>query len=233
MSVDWPTVFAGMKTVLDPLAASSWPIAFGVGVFALRQPIARLLDRIKTVSGWGASLDIAPKQDALQHQQDGVEGTSVVPAQIDPTAMPAADPVFDSMDRGLMDTLDKVLPGNDALKLAWAVRQRSISEANRIHETHYRMIFGSQIRALITLNQAVQGEVSTFERFFNEQVLADPANAGIHQGRTFEQWGQFLVDAAYVELVEGSDPALVRITPFGRQFCAWLAFTGASQLKLG
>lgn len=233
MSVDWPTVFAGVKTVLDPIAAASWPIVLGGVTYGLREPIARLLDRVKSVSGWGASLDIAPRQDALTHQQDDPEGRSIVPSAIDPNAMPANDPVFDVMDKHAFEILDKVILGDDRLKLAWAVRQRSISEANRIHETNYRIIFGSQIKALIALNQQVQGEVGLFDRFYNEQVLADPANISIHQGRTFEQWGDFLIQAGYVELVQPSEPPLVRITPFGRQFCTWLAITGASQTKPG
>lgn len=232
MYVDWPVVFAGFKAILDPIASASWPIAFGAVAYGFRSPISKLLGRIKTVSGWGASMDISPAQEMIALQQDGSE-TPALPATITHDTMPPTDPVFDVMDRNLLESLDAIIGVDDRLKLIWAVRQRSISEANRLHEFHYRLMFGSQIKALVTLNQTGAAPVAIFEKFYDEQVRPDPANGAIHDGRSFEQWGAFIVDAAYAEIVHGSNPPTVRITPFGRQFCAWLGHTGASQAKLG
>jgi hypothetical protein len=97
---------------------------------------------------------------------------------------------------------------------------------------NYRLIFGSQIIALKGLNVVGQGPVSDFENLY-KKVAADPANEAIHKNRTFEQWGQFLINAAYVELIEGSEPPTVRITPFGRQFLQWMVIAGAPEIKAG
>jgi hypothetical protein len=231
MSINWPIVFTGIKTVLDPVAAASWPIAIAAISYAFRDPLSALLNRVKSLSGFGASLVTAASQSASGQQEVAeTPGTSVT---VTGNTAPPHDPVFDPLDAALLAQLNDVIPTDVSLKLAWAVRQRSISEANRLHEMHYRQIFGSQIRALQALNQIGREELAPFRQFYTEQVLRDPANTAIHRDRTFEQWGEFLIEAGYVTIVEGSDPEIVEITPFGRQFCAWLGATGAFQAKPG
>ena len=232
MNVDWPTVFTGMKVVLDPLAAASWPLALSTVLFGFRKPIVGLIGRMKEATGFGTSLAFEAERGAIAHQQETSDRDVSVPATIASAQPPASDSVYDIFDKRTLDTLDAALPGEHSIKLLWAIRFASISETNRLHEFYYRLIFGSQIRALVALNQTVQGDVSLFEEFFN-QTVADPANTLIHKGRTFEQWGEFLVNAGYVELLADTDPRVVRITPFGRQFCAWLGYAGASQAKPG
>lgn len=233
MGVDWPLVFQGVKTVLDPLAAASWPVAIGVVVWRFREPIETMIGRMRQFSGFGATAEFNSK-DALNHQQ-GAEKTSTpaLPAIGDPTKIPPLDPVFDILDQQLRNVLDQVIAGDDTLKLAWAIRQRSVSEATRIHETNYRLIFGSQIFALKTLNIVGQEPVANFEKYYGEQVISNPTWDYLHKDRTFEQWGQFLINAAYVVIVENSDPPIVQITPFGKQFLHWMILAGVSEYKAG
>jgi hypothetical protein len=233
MGVDWPLVFQGVKTVLDPLAAASWPIAIGVTAWAFRRPIESVIGRVRQFSGFGTTAEFATNE-AIMHQQDAEKtSTPALPTIADPLQLPSADPVFDILDQQLRDVLDQDISGDYSLKLSWAIRQRSISEATRIHETNYRLIFGSQIFALKTLNTVGQGPVGDFERYYNEKVLTNPQWEAIHKGRTFDQWGQFLVDAAYVVIIEGSNPPIVQITPFGKQFLHWIIIEGVSEFKAG
>lgn len=168
------------------------------------------------------------------HPQEAEKAsTPALPTIADPLQLPPADSVFDILDQQLRNVLNQAIAGDDALKLSWAIRQRSISEATRIHETNYRLIFGSQIFALKTLNTVGQGPVADFYKYYNKQILANPQWEAIHKDRTFEQWGKFLVDAAYVVIVEGSDPPIVRITPFGKQFLHWMVLVGVSEFKVG
>lgn len=233
MGVDWPLVFQGMKTILDPLAVAAWPIAIVLTAWAFRKSIESMIGRMRQFSGFGASAEFTSK-DALTHQQEAKKTSTPALTPIsDPTKIPPPDPVFDVLDKELGSVLDQVIAGDETLKLAWAIRQRSISEATRIHETNYRLIFGSQIFALKTLNTVGQGLVADFEKYYNDQVLTNPNWEGVHKGRTFEQWGQFLIDTAYVVIVEDSEPKIVQITPFGKQFLHWMVLVGASEFKSG
>ncbi len=232
MNVDWPIVFEGVKAVLDPLSNASWPIAVGVIAWVFREPIKSMIDRVRQLSGFGGTADFTPA-DTISHRQSA-EGsaTASLPALADTHNLPPPDPVFDILDGQLASVLEQHVQGGENVKLAWAIRQRSVSEATRIHETNYRLIFGSQIHALKALNVVGTSAVSEFEAFY-ETVRANPAWEAIHKDRTFDQWGQFLIDAAYVVLVEGSDPQTVQITPFGKQFLQWMVHAGVPDAKPG
>ena len=232
MTVDWPIVFEGVKTVLDPLSKASWPIAAGVIAWVFRDPVKLMIGRVRQLSGFGGSADFAAG-DKIANQQSAEGSTSAsLPALVDTNNLPPLDPVFDILDGQLSAVLDQHVQGGDNVKLAWAIRQRSVSEATRIHETNYRVIFGSQIHALKTQNVIGIGPVSDFEAFY-ETVRTSPAWEAVHKERTFEIWGQFLIDAAYVILVEGTEPESVQITPFGKQFLQWMVLAGVPDSKPG
>lgn len=216
MGVDWSIVFEGVKTVLDPIAAASWPIATGLTVFAFRNPITAMIGRVRQLSGFGGTAEFAARE-VLAHQQS-VEGsaTASLPALNDTSKLPPPDPVFDILDGQLATVLQQAVAGDDQIKLAWAIRQRSISEATRIHETNYRLIFGSQIHALKTLNIVGAGPVSDFEKYY-ETIASNPSWEAMHKGRTFEQWGEFLVNAAYVTLIEGYPSGGGRLARIGSE----------------
>ena len=232
MSVDWQTVFDGLKTILDPISNASWPIAIGLIVWAFREPVKAMIGRVRQLSGFGGTADFTTNDVIAQRQSADGSRTASLPALADTSNLPPSDLVFDVFDRQLASVLEEHVNGGDNVKLAWAIRQRSVSEATRIHETNYRVIFGSQIHGLKTLNTLGTGNVSEFEAFF-ESVRANPVWEALHKDRTFDQWGQFLIDAGYVALIEGTDPTLVQITPFGKQFLQWMVLAGVPDIKPG
>lgn len=212
--IDWPVTFAGFSTFLTPLADASWPIGLLLALWIFRPEIKHLLSRVRTIKGAGVEAEL----HADTQQQ---EATAVAVAPAFGNEYPPPHPVFSGMDEAARAIIDQSIAGDLDKKFAWAIRMRSISEAYRIHEANYRVIFGSQIRALRALNVIGRGKVSDFERYF-EEVKISAESASLHEDRTFEQWGEFLVQAGYVAEAEGSDGSEVQITPFGQQFLLWL-----------
>lgn len=231
MNVNWPLVFQGVKTILDPISAASWPIAIAVVAWAFRVPITAMIARVRQVSGFGGTAEFATPEIGSQQSADATKASSL-PALTDTANAPPADAVYDALDGQLTASLDQHIQGNAEVKLAWAVRSRSVSEANRMHETNYRLLFGSQIAALKSLNVSGQTPLSDFENFY-AALASNPVNEPIHKDRTFEQWAEFVANVGYAAAVEGSDPPLVQITPFGRQFLQWMVVNRVSEFKPG
>lgn len=227
-TVDWPTIFAGLKTILDPLAEASWPIALGIIVFSFRRQIAFLLNRIKQVTGFGGTAEFAPALTPTDQKSESPK--TEVAATADPNKMPPRDPVYDPLDAQLLTWLNEHMPGDNKLMLAWAIRSRSISEAFRLHELHYRAIFGSQIQALKALNTVGRAPIRDLEVYFNA-AASNPAWSVFYKDRSFDMWTSFLVDAGHLHFIPNSDPQEVEITPLGRQFLVWIAQNGLSENK--
>lgn len=233
---DFPLWLQTTDVLLDALAAASWPIAVVAVLLTFREPLTGLLSRMRKLNGFGSEAEFIPVEAATAQKAVAAPSDNAALA-VSTTGqgileLPPADLVLDTFDQAAQDILENNVPGTPERKLAWAIRMRSISEAGRIHETNYRLIFGSQIAALKTLNVLGQAPASEFEPFF-QKASANPDWEQMHKGRTFDDWGQFLIDAHYVELVPDTDPLLVRITPFGRQFLGWMTNAQVSEFKPG
>jgi hypothetical protein len=235
MGLDWSLIFQGLKTVLDPLAIASWPIAFVVAAWLFRKPIASVTNRVSQFNGFGTSASFAP----IEVQKDQQEPEKIsAPAPFEnaiQSQLPqvGTDPVFDVLDKSLSDHLEKMIKGDDALKLKWAIRERSISEGNRIHEMNYRLIFGSQISVLKYLNTASQSPLAMVESYYKQSVRANSAWEAMHKDRTFEQWLGFLTNTGYAIREQGLGAPSLHITPFGKHFLTWMVNVGVTELKAG
>lgn len=213
-NIDWPLTFKGFETFLTPLADASWPIGIAAIFWMFRADIRALLPRIRSFKGAGVEAELHGEslvQDA---------GHDIIPLRFG-TEFPPPHDVFTPLDQYLRDILDRDIGGDDEKKLAWAIRVRSVSEASRLHEANFRMMFGSQLKALRVLNNAIQAPASDFERFF-EEAKSNADFAAIHEGRSFEEWGQFMLQTGYVQELADTDPPEVGITPFGRHFLVWI-----------
>lgn len=137
------------------------------------------------------------------------------------TEFPPLHPVYSDVDVITNNTLDEFIGPDASLekRLAWAVRMRSISETNRQHEQWYRIMFGSQLRALQRLSKLGTAPAEMFRPFFDE-AAKNPETASIHEGRNFEEWGKFLLNIGYVQQV--ADTENVAITPLGLNFLMWM-----------
>lgn len=189
-----------------------------------------MIGRVRQVTGFGGTAEFATPEIGSQQSADATKAS--LPALTDTSNLPPSDVVYDALDAQLKANLDQHIQGNADVKLAWAIRSRSVSEANRMHETNYRLLFGSQIAALKSLNVSGPAPVSDFEKFY-AALASNPVNEPIHKDRTFEQWADFVANIGYVAAVEGSDPPQAQITPFGRQFLQWMIVNGVSEFKPG
>jgi hypothetical protein len=66
MGINWPLVFQGAKTILDPIATASWPIAIGIIAWAFRNPIVAMIGRIRHVSGFGGAAEFVTQESTQQ-----------------------------------------------------------------------------------------------------------------------------------------------------------------------
>ena len=235
----WELVVTFSKYVLEAISGSSWPIAVFAIAWIFRDKIDSLIDRIKQISGLGAAAEFSPGEKYMQ-QEEKVNAFAFSTAQSSPGMAnlnnnerpPNSDPVFDILDNQLRETLEQQFHQNCEIKLAWAIRMRSISEATRMHESNYRLIFGSQIKALKLLNAHGVSNIGDFKTFY-ENVRVDPANEIFHKDRSFEHWGKFLVSINYVKINDGSERHTVEITPLGKQFLQWMVLYEVSEFKPG
>jgi len=239
-SPNWPLILQGLDISLKALAEASWPIALGLIAYSFRSELRGLLSRIKRVNAFGNEVELAAlplrEQDAAE-PIDSLEGTSPdLPALEDRRSsaeLPNDFPLHTIFDEHFRQQLSQHVPGTAERQLAFAIRARTVSEIERIHEANYRVIFGSQIVALKQLNLlGGQAPVETFRPFY-AAAAAGEFNKALYAGRSFEAWGEFLANAGYVEGVENSDPLQVRITLLGQDFLHWLVRTRVSEAKPG
>jgi len=223
--IDWKLTFEGFSTFLEPIADASWPIALVGALFLFRTEISGLFLRIKKIRGVGVEAE-------LEADQQGNSTPSAPPLPAFGTEFPPPHEVWDDFDSFLRNVLDNEVGGSVEKRLAWAIRVRSVTETNRLHERHLRLIFASQVKALRALNFQGRAPAADFERFF-EEAKADPDFATVHEHRTFEEWGRFLLQTGYVKEVPNTVTIQVEITPFGRQFLTWMTEQRVPEVRFG
>jgi hypothetical protein len=228
-SIDWALTLQAIKTILDPIAAASWPIGVVTIFWLFRSDLRNILPRIRTIKGAGVEADLHIETQIATSPANQV--SSELSAGFG-TEYPPPNLVYDELDKISRDILNREIQGDTEKKFAWAIRMRSISEASRIHEMNYRLIFGSQLKALRRLNVLDRAQVSQFEPIFQE-AATNPDTAPFHEGRTFEEWGQFLLNTGYVRQVPNTAPLEVEISSFGQQFLVWIVEARASEFRPG
>ena len=216
--LDWPLVIQGTKVVLDFLGQISWPVAVVLIIYFFRTKVADLLSRIDNVDAFGVKAKInlpssISQQGVAVSTEDGIGNNQTQP--------PQPDPLYTQFDNVVRAEIEKHITGDAETKLAWAIRLRSMSEVNRAHETAYRLIFGSQIKALRVLNTLTSAPIDYFKPLF--ETYASSADwKEVHKDRTYEDWGKFLVDMGFVAIDENQTPPTVHITVLGQSFLNWL-----------
>ena len=218
----WEVVtLAFLKQGVGFISAVAWPTAAVVISRRFKEPITKLLDRMNSFEAFGvrAQLPTAAQE---------APAALAAPAEELPAAavnLPPYDPVLTEFDQGLIKGL-KNLGGSAETQLDWVVRIASSNWLNWRHEAHYRMIYGSQIRALKVLASEGPRPAEWFQAYFS---------AGAHSalgqvvGYTFPAWINWLQNTGDIRY---SDSGLYDITPLGRSFLAWIPTAGVSEAKL-
>lgn len=117
-------------------------------------------------------------------------------------------------------THDPSLDGLDCEeKLKRVVNIQAVYQIQLMFERTYRVIFGSQMDALRMARREEGIPLSEVEATFNNAKGLFPA---IHEGRTFEQWGQFLINAGLAMEIRANGIRMAHTTEIGREFLAYI-----------
>jgi hypothetical protein len=224
------------------MSAIAWPasallifVVLGVSFLVTqRNAINRLLDRATKVSAGpaGASIEAAARAEQQQIEASKPAGAPALPppptsAVVRRPPLPDPSPLYDPLDAHLRAQLENAIGESAELKLAWAIRLRSQTLVERMHETNYRVIFTSQIWALKQLNQIGQTTLSQARRVYHEAAEKDP---DFYRLVTWESWSAFLQNTGYVQVGEGDEP-IVTMTPLGNDFIVWMAARRVLEVK--
>jgi hypothetical protein len=228
-NIDWILTGHAVQSGLDFISKVAWPAVGGGALWFCRNEVRSIVGRVRTIKGVGVEAELSP--GGQSDQAHAIETAPALPPTIGDGAPPEHN-VYSGFDVFARDILESHIGGDCERKLAWAIRMRSISEVNRIHEANYRILFGSQLKALKTLNVVVLAPISTFEPIFDE-AKADPNWTKIHEGRTFEQWGEFIINIGYAEILKDVEPPTVRLTPIGQNFLLWMTEARVPEVRAG
>jgi hypothetical protein len=224
------------------MSAIAWPasallifVVLGVSFLVTqRNAIKRLLDRATKVSAGpaGASIEAAARAEQQQIEASKPAEAPALPppptsAVVRRPPLPDPSPLYDPLDAHLRAQLENAIGESAELKLAWAIRLRSQTLVERMHETNYRVIFTSQIWALKQLNQIGQTTLSQARRVYHEAAEKDP---DFYRLVTWESWSTFLQNTGYVQVGEGDEP-IVTMTPLGNDFIVWMAARRVLEVK--
>ncbi len=188
-----------------------------VFMLIFRRPINQLIDRIRSISKSGISIDSTQK---------------MVTAERDPRA--EAEAMIRDLDSALIrefedeiskDLSGRNLSGDAAVRVL--VRYLAVTAINLGFEKTYRVIWGSQLNLLNYLNSLTTGEPAEALRSF--YVLASSQYPEWYRGYSFEQWLGYLKG----ELLLTEDGGRLHITVRGREFLTHLTRMGYTYNKAG
>lgn len=219
-----------------------WPVtallAYTGTVWTFRTSVKGFLDKAESVEGpGGVKIASAPRQQiatdpeavALPSPAADVRATSTTPA---PTInLPPVAPLIQQVEDGLRHDLVRQSPDDQPSQLATALRALAHARLLLAHEANYRVIFGTQIMLLKSLND---GSVASIDqaRFWYDLFHQRLPDVPI----TFESWLQFLTNCGYVRVGStnhiGTSVTLT-LDPFGRDFLLWITHNGISESKPG
>ena len=228
---------ATIITLLTDL--TGWSVTVPLSAVAivglLRRPLSGLIDRATRFSAATSGVTVEASARAERNQQIEASRDDKQPALPAPLEaagasapkVPDPNPVYNAFDASLIAELYVAFKDDDDVKLAWAVRLRSQAVVERMHETHYRLIFTAQIWALKRLNEIVYSSMSQARSAYD---FASQQNPDFYKLVNFENWIGFLKNTGYIEIGIEEDP-VIQLTPLGKDFLGWMVAKGVSESK--
>jgi len=192
-----------LQAVVDIVAATAWPVALVFVATRYKEEFQSLLTRVRKASLTGVEFD-AGNQQGVRRPDDDLALTDYS----------RSTPAVRSLEETLSLEINK-RPSEQ--RQAVLVHELAISRLVAHFERSYRLIFGSQIRALRLLDKD-EGGVPTEEAFtFFEQVKL--GNPEFYENRSFHEWSRFLIDGTgFVARRDGN----YVLTDLGREFLSFL-----------
>lgn len=209
-----------------------------VFMVVFRAAITRLIDRIKNVGLLGARAEAYPTNQspdaakaATSEIDDAVrkEPTLAKPPQApsNPPAVPAQVPVPGGVAKSIVQiTVEQNIRNDPKLtmltsaeaKVDLLIQYQAAAQIEVTFERVYRLIFGSQVRALRAAIRPVPASV--IEAIFNDAKARFPE---AHSNRTFEEWCQFMAQTSLgVRTPDQNGVPMVSITNLGHEFLIYM-----------
>lgn len=236
-----PTNAGGHKMDISAFAWPSAAVVMGLGFMGMFRPnIGRLLDRSRKVSVPGFSADL--DSEHVLESQSAPKTSTALPSP-PTTALPAptgndkvhgnivahapprvdAFAYYESEARELLDNVP-----DPEHKLAWALRFYAVARHDAEFEGIYRQIFGSQIKALRSINHSQPWTDEQLRPFYDEAASLYPK---AYEAFSFEQWREFMFTTLMITQPD-TETGLFGITVRGRDFLGWLISRGIREDKL-
>ncbi len=190
-----------------------WPAALILLVLYLRQEISALLLRVSKVGTDGVKFHRASNQQDLS---ENVQATNLPSSTLEQLS----DEVAAEVERRLKSDLESV---SDENKIPILLRALTIERMNKTFAVAYSNIFGSQIRALESLNEKEIPKTEA-EKKFKELQKNDPVFAEWD----LERYANYLISWKFVKYSDD----LYSITSTGRDFLLFLTSNGLSKERL-
>ncbi|MDQ5822320.1 MAG: hypothetical protein M3540_12845 [Actinomycetota bacterium] len=177
--VNWPLI-------LDYLRVLIWPVVVGtfLGYFLRRfgSHIGPLLDRIRSVKALGTEVGFAdPRQEEALGDEEAAEETVVDEAELLTEKVEEYERLLGEQHLAAQEERARLL------------RQLAAAQLGRDFERIYRVIYGSQIAALRSLNATEDGVPQIALEAHLNQSKATWTTMPFIQSLTFEQWMGFLL----------------------------------------
>lgn len=201
---------------------------------------AKFISRIKNFKAPGFSVDTSEQSAAATEKADslfrapipptlGPSPTSELPAKGSPPGIPIRSQLHSEMVQYLRDIPEWKRLNYDGREdmLVDALAMTRIALA---FETLYRIIFGSQIEAVIQANRPGGVPRPQLEKLF-EKAKADFPE--LHEERTFDEWLEFMRHAVLLRVMEAAGVPHYAATVRAGEFIKYLIDNGLYLAKFG
>jgi hypothetical protein len=195
--------------VLQFISNIAWPAIFLLGGWYFRSETRAAFIRLKEVGPGGLKLD----GPAAVQQQSASERPSnalivgikqfISAEQLEPAAAQVREQLA-SQTKDKDEQLDVLIHSVASLSIQLG------------HERNYNLIFGSQLAALVRMNEATGAREDVIRALYDEAAIKYPE---LYKKYTFDEWLQFLTTASGLASRNGE---LLQTTPFGRGFLRYL-----------
>ncbi len=225
-----PVLLEYFKTVIDLIKGVAWPAALLMIVFMFKAEFRPLIERIIKLGPGGVEIGprLAEKQgqaevsdpDVLQSTAEGE--LKELPGRWRSDALAIIE---HKLHRSLSDLIESGKIERES-QIDFLVNELAITRLVGFFDRIYSLIFGSQIRGLIHLNQFGSATIAEARELYEQSKAADPEFYGDY---SFESWLGFLKDNDLI----AADDSKLRLTPLGQDFVRYLNLPGRVLAKRG
>jgi hypothetical protein len=187
----------------------TWPLLIVGGVYYFRNEIKTALARVTAVGPLGVTLEKPPPAQlpvptSAATANELISGIKqfISPEQLDPAV------------QVLKNTLNSRTQNKDE-QIEMLVHALASANIQLIHERVYRTIFGSQMEALVSMNNPSGATQETLKRFYDAAAAQYPE---LYRTITFENWISFVIQSGLAVRIEDR----YELTSYGRGFLKYI-----------